>query len=131
MSKPEQADHIWKHLFLERTPISEACRGILTTIQRLGLDPGDGLPRLRKFFAEQDPDHYVDKVMELSRIESITMTNAVFDDNERQRWLDGGTAMHDPRFPSRPADRPDRPRLAHRRSKACEVGLHDRRRRPR
>src|SRR5260370_41575845 len=38
MSKTEQADHIWKHLFLERTPISEACRGILTTIQRLGPD---------------------------------------------------------------------------------------------
>jgi hypothetical protein len=26
------------------------------------------------------------------------MTNAVFDDNERRRWLDGGAAMHDPRF---------------------------------
>src|SRR5690349_8959703 len=32
MSKSEQADHIWKHLFIERTPISEACRGVLTTL---------------------------------------------------------------------------------------------------
>src|SRR5207248_5748946 len=47
MSKGAQADHIWKHLFVERTPISEACRGIITTIQKLGLDPADGLPRLR------------------------------------------------------------------------------------
>jgi hypothetical protein len=98
MTRTEQADHIWKHLFLERTPISEACRGILTTIQKLGLDPADGLPRLRRYFAEQDPDRYIDHVMELAGIESITMTNAVFDDNERQRWLEGGSAMHDPRF---------------------------------
>jgi hypothetical protein len=98
MSKAEQADHIWKHLFVERSPISEACRGVLTALKRLGLDPADGLPRLRRFFAEQDPDRYVDRVMELSGIEKITMTNAVFDDNERQRWLDGGSSIHDPRF---------------------------------
>src|SRR5882757_4338552 len=35
MSKPEQADHIWKHLFVERTPISEACRGVMTSMARL------------------------------------------------------------------------------------------------
>ena len=32
MSRSEQADHIWKHLFVERTPVSEACRGVLTTL---------------------------------------------------------------------------------------------------
>ncbi len=98
MSKSEQADHIWKNLFVDRTPLSEACRGILTTLKRLGLDPGDGLPTLRKYFAEQDPDQFIDHVMELSGIESITMTNAVFDDNERKRWLEGGDSIHDPRF---------------------------------
>ena len=40
MSKREQADHIWRHLFVERSPISEACRGVLTTLQKLGLDVG-------------------------------------------------------------------------------------------
>ncbi|MCA9241146.1 MAG: hypothetical protein KDA37_13140, partial [Planctomycetales bacterium] len=39
MTKQEQADHIWKHLFIERTPLSEACRGVLTTLEQLGLDP--------------------------------------------------------------------------------------------
>ncbi len=33
MSKTEQADHIWKHLFVERTPLSEACRGVLTCLE--------------------------------------------------------------------------------------------------
>src|SRR5688500_2029423 len=44
MSKREQADHIFKHLFLERAPISEACRGVLTTLQKLGLDPSERSP---------------------------------------------------------------------------------------
>src|SRR5437016_4163490 len=51
MTKAEQADHIWEHLFVERTPISEACRGVLTTLERLGLDPNEkSLSRYRKWF---------------------------------------------------------------------------------
>ena len=90
MSKTEQADHIWKHLFVERTPISEACRGVVTTLSKLGLDPGvKHLDRLRPWFREQDPNEYIDKVMSIAGVSRITMTNAVFDDNERQRWLNG------------------------------------------
>jgi hypothetical protein len=37
-------------------------------------------------------------VMELANVSRITMTNAVFDDNERQRWLDNPQAGDDPRF---------------------------------
>ena len=99
MTKSEQADHIWKHLFLERSPISEACRGVLTTLQRLGLDPADrDLAAYRKWFAEQDPDRHIDRVMELSGVSRITMTNAVFDDNERLRWLENRHVGDDPRF---------------------------------
>jgi hypothetical protein len=100
MPKTAQADHIWKHLFVERTPVSEACRGVLTCLKLLGLDAGKKeLPRLRKWFAQQDPEKYIDRVMELSNVESITMTNPVFDDNERARWLkDAPTLRGDPRF---------------------------------
>jgi hypothetical protein len=99
MSKSEQADHIWKHLFVERTPISEACRGVITTLTKLGLDPGDkNLARMRKHFAQQDPSKYIDRVMELSNVKSITMTNAVFDDNERERWNANPQVGTDPRF---------------------------------
>ena len=38
MSKQQQADAIWDALFLKHSPISEACRGVLTTLNRLGLD---------------------------------------------------------------------------------------------
>ena len=99
MTKEQQAEHIWKNLFIERSPISEACRGVLTTLQRLGLDPDDrDLVRFRKWFAEQDVDAYIDQVMELSGVRRITMTNAVFDDNERERWLANPAVAADSRF---------------------------------
>ncbi len=99
MTKREQADHIWKHLFLERSPISEACRGVLTTLARLGLDPAErDLDGYRRWFAEQNPDAYIDRVMELANVSRITMTNAVFDDNERERWLAKPQAGADSRF---------------------------------
>lgn len=101
MPKTAQADHIWRELFVERTPLSEACRGVLTCLERLGLEvgPKKNLAQLRKWFAAQDPDKYIDRVMELANVESITMTNPVFDDNERERWLrTPETLRGDPRF---------------------------------
>ena len=88
MPKSQQADHIWQHLFVDRTPLSEACRGVITTLSKLGLDPGvKSLTSHRQWFREQAPNDYIDRVMELANVESITMTNAVFDDSERSRWL--------------------------------------------
>lgn len=98
MSRRQQADHIWKHLFIERTPISEACRGVLTTINLLGFDANDGLDKIRKHIEQQDPDRYIDHVMKLANVSKITMTNAVFDDNERNRWLADRNVGSDPRF---------------------------------
>jgi hypothetical protein len=99
MSKTQQADHIWKHLFVERSPIGEACRGVLTTLQLLGLDPNEkSLDKYRPFFAQQDPGKFIDKVMEISNVSSITMTNPVFDDNERNRWLKNPSIAADSRF---------------------------------
>ncbi|TWT87167.1 hypothetical protein Mal64_27020 [Pseudobythopirellula maris] len=99
MGKQAQADHIWKHLFLDRSPISEACRGVLTTLKNLGLDPSDrDLKGYRNWFAEQDPSDHIDRVMETAGVSRITMTNAVFDDNERERWLADPKVGADPRF---------------------------------
>ncbi len=99
LPRQRQAEHIWKHLFVERTPVSEACRGVITTLRLLGLDPGErDLDRLRRWFADQDPDRYVDKVMETAHVDSITMTNPVFDDAERAIWLSRPGVGGDPRF---------------------------------
>src|SRR5690606_17850408 len=103
LGKREQADLVWRHLFVQRSPVSESCRGVLTTLQSLGLDPAPScLPQVRRFFAEREaaPDHHVDRVMELAGVDSITMTNEVFDDAERARWLADPSVGKDPRFRS-------------------------------
>jgi hypothetical protein len=98
-TKQQQADHIWQELFVKRTPLSEACRGVLTTLQKLGLDPNEKtLDGYRRFFNQQDPSRFIDRVMELANVSSITMTNPVFDDNERNRWLKDPAALIDSRF---------------------------------
>ena len=97
--KFRQADHIWKYLFVENTPVSEACRGVLTTLSKLGLDPNETtLDYYRGFFAKQNPNDYVDRVMALSNVHTITMTNSVFDDNEHGRWLADKNIGTDSRF---------------------------------
>ena len=37
MSKREQADLIWRTLFVENAPVSEATRGVVAVLQALGL----------------------------------------------------------------------------------------------
>lgn len=99
MSKRQQADHIWKHLFVERTPISEAGRGVVTTLTKLGMDLSDkSLDKWRKEEAKQKPSDYIDKVMQIANVDSITMTNPVFDEVERNKWLNDGDKLRDPRF---------------------------------
>src|SRR2546426_5196856 len=53
LSKQQQADLIWDALFIQNSPISEACRGILSTLNALGLDVRQrDLPALRRWFAD-------------------------------------------------------------------------------
>ncbi len=37
LSKQQQSDLIWRTLFLEHSPYSESCRGVLTALEKLGL----------------------------------------------------------------------------------------------
>jgi hypothetical protein len=97
MPKTAQADLIWKELFLERSPISEACRGVLTVLARLGLDCNTrDLAPLRAWFRTQTPAGYVDLVLKLSGVRKLYMTNDPFDPLERPVWEKGFT--RDPRF---------------------------------
>lgn len=87
LPKREQADLIWKALFVQNSPVSEACRGILTTLHELGLDVHKrDLPAVRKWFAEWDVSDYTTHCLELARIKTVYMTNSPFDDLERLQW---------------------------------------------
>jgi hypothetical protein len=97
LSKIEQADLIWEQLFLKRSPISEACRGVITTLNLLGLDPNKrDLPALRKSFARWNVADYTTRCMEVANVRSICMTNSPFDDLERPIWTE--SYKGDPRF---------------------------------
>lgn len=90
-TKREQADYIWKHLFLERSPISEACRGVVTSLSELGLDPTErNLDRYREFFADLTVEEYIDLVFKRAKVRRVIMTNDPFDDLERPVWERGG-----------------------------------------
>ncbi|MCW5553060.1 MAG: glucuronate isomerase [Verrucomicrobiae bacterium] len=90
MPKPEQAGLVWQHLFLEHSPISESCRGVLTTLHALGLDVKKrDLPALRSWFAAQDADQHITHCMELAGVKKIYMTNSPFDELERPVWETG------------------------------------------
>ena len=84
LSKTQQADLIWETLFLQHSPVSEACRGVLTTLHALGLDVKKrDLPALRRWFASQTVDAHITRCMELAGVRKIFMTNSPFDDLER------------------------------------------------
>jgi len=89
MTKVEQADLIWQTLFLENSPYSEACRGVLTTLQRLGFDVASrDIEGYRQYFDNKQLDEYVDEVFELANLECVVMTNDPFDPEERGIWLE-------------------------------------------
>jgi hypothetical protein len=97
LSKTSQADLIWEALYLEHSPVSEACRGVLTTLQLLGLDPKKrDLPAIRRWFASQKVEDHVSRCFELAGLRKVFMTNSPFDDVERAVWDKGFD--RDPRF---------------------------------
>ena len=90
LSKQGQAEVIWNALFIEHSPISEACRGVLTVLHSLGMDVKKrDLPALRNHFSQWTAGEFVTKAMELANVRKICMTNSPFDDQERPVWERG------------------------------------------
>lgn len=97
LSKKEQGDLVWRTLFLEHTPLSEATRGVITVLKALGMDPATrDLAAYRAYFEGLDPSAYIDTVFNTANVKSAVMTNDPFDDLERPVWESGYTP--DPRF---------------------------------
>ncbi len=90
MSKSEQADLVWRSLFVENSPISEATRGIVTIISGLGLNPNaNDLTEAREFFEAYDTQELIDHVFDLANVSDVVMTNDMFDAGETQVWSSG------------------------------------------
>ncbi|MCL4408301.1 MAG: glucuronate isomerase [Thermotogae bacterium] len=99
MSIKDQSDLIWKKLFIENSPVSEATRGVITVLKSVGLDPSKrDLEGYRKFFASKKVNEYIDLVFKTTHIKYVVMTNDPFVEDERKIWIKNEKG--DPKFKS-------------------------------
>jgi hypothetical protein len=97
MNKAERADLVWKTLFVDNTPLSEAARGIVTILEQLGLDSrATDLDEARAFFRSRDLKEHFDWVLESARVSDVVMTNDPL--NEHEAWIWKTSATPDKRF---------------------------------
>ena len=87
MPKRDQADLVWRHVFLERGGLSEAARGVITTANALGLDiAGRDLNAIRRWFEQQDAEDYLARAFKMSNVDYAVMTNNPFLAEEADCW---------------------------------------------
>ncbi len=97
LSREQQAELVWRELFVSHSPVSEACQGILTILHRFGLEvQARDLPAVRAWFKERHLETHVSRTLELANVGRVYMTNSPFDDTERPRWQEG--FLRDERF---------------------------------
>ncbi len=97
LNKRERADLIWRTLFVENTPVSEATRGVVAVLEGFGLPVRvAALDEARAFFASRGLDAHIDDVFRLAGIDRAVMTNDPLDPAESPLWERG--AGGDSRF---------------------------------
>jgi hypothetical protein len=90
LAKQEQADLIWRTLFVENSPISEATRGVIAVLHAFDLPTGrSALPEARAFFQNQQLEPHITRVLRMANLESVVMTNDPLDPAEAPSWLNG------------------------------------------
>jgi len=97
MNKAERADLVWRTLFVDNTPLSEAAQGIITILEALDLDTrAPDLEAIRSFFRSRDLKTHLDWVLRAAKVSDIVMTNDPLNEHEAWIWKTGATL--DPRF---------------------------------
>ena len=90
LSKCQQADAIWRALFVENTPVSEATRGVVAVLNAFELPTNRAdLAEARAFFKEQTIEAHVQRVLRMARVNVVVMTNDPLDPEEAAVWLNG------------------------------------------
>ena len=89
MSKIEKANVIWKALFVDNSPISEATRGVVAVLDAFGLPTHSAdLTEARKFFASRKIEAHIEDTLRLSGVSEVVMTNDPLDPAEAPQWTD-------------------------------------------
>jgi hypothetical protein len=77
-------------LFINRTPISEACQGVLNTLKEFGLESfieKKCLDEIRKWTRQFSVDEYIQMVFKISNVKYAVMTNIPYETDERAVWI--------------------------------------------
>ena len=85
LSKTAKADVIWKTLFVDNAPISEATRGVVAVLDAFGLS-ANNLAEARKFFASRSIESHIKDTLRLSGVSEVVMTNDPLDPAEAPLW---------------------------------------------
>ena len=97
LGKKEQADLIWRTLFVENPPVSEAARGGIAVLSAFGLPTSArALREAREFFERQALGSHIQNVFKLAGISEAVMTNDPLDPQEGPEWERGPEP--DPQF---------------------------------
>lgn len=87
LNKTQQADLIWKTLFVDNSPVSEATRGVIAVLSSLNLPTSSpDLKEARAFFASQSLASHIEHVFKLAGISEAVMTNDPLDPAEVPLW---------------------------------------------
>jgi hypothetical protein len=90
LTTSQRADLIWKTLFVDNSPVSEATRGVVAVLAGLGLDPGArSLDECRASFRAQNLAEHIRRVFALAGVSEVVMTNDPLDPDEAPLWESG------------------------------------------
>jgi hypothetical protein len=91
LSKRQRADVIWRTLFVENSPISEATRGVVAVLAAFDLPTGsDGLVEARAFFQARSAEAHIREVFQMAGVSTVVMTNDPLDHEEVAVWMNDG-----------------------------------------
>jgi hypothetical protein len=99
LSKTDQADLVWKTLFVDSLPTSEAARGVISVLDAFGLDTrASDLKEARAFFNSRSLSQHIDHVFDIAHVSGVVMTNDPLDETENRIW--SSNVAPDARFKS-------------------------------
>jgi len=86
LGKAAQARRIWAELFVERSPLSEAARGVVTALRRLGVPAVRDYDGVLARFAGLSCAEHIDLVLRTANVSGLVMTNDPLNPAEAAVW---------------------------------------------
>jgi hypothetical protein len=96
MPKSKQARLIWQELFQKRSPLSEATRGVVTSLRRMGVTDLRSYEAAQAQLSALSVAEHIDRSFSASHVSAVVMTNDPFDPAEATIWQSNKKV--DPRF---------------------------------